>query len=230
MRTQTTAAIRTIPDSGSAPLSTMNFPTTLALVLLWAWLGAVTNAKCNLREAYPVEPFVMGKMIRSLSTCNYGGDWYHSFLSITESGISWTPLYYHDKFSKTVCPEKIDSVFRRKFAPAELLWTPPKVTSDFKDSHPEIFERFPSVNISLGPLCSGFTQRIRADGKTRPQFVKLVSKMVSGIVHSRNVKCDSDRYGFKSLAENQIMRTNAITYLYNLAYSNHFCVKVFPVL
>lgn len=198
-----------------------------------ALTAVLSTILCTLAHAQcsgPVEPAVVGKTIRSIRDCNGpDGFQFQAFLSITRSGVSWKPLYFFDKGDSTVCPEEIVSVFRRKYGPAVLLWTPAKDAIDFKDSHPQIYKQFVGGNRNVKFPCNKFTQRIGVRGSTRSQFVKLVSKMVSGIVHSRRLRCDSPPLKGAAVLERQDVHSNALSYLYNLAYANFFCVRVSPV-
>lgn len=97
----------------------------------------------------------------------------------------------------------------------------------FEKTHPQLYEQWKAGNKSIKFPCA--IEQVEVWGASRPRFVKLVSKMVSGIAHSRDLRCDHPPSEGAKLLERQAVHANALSYLYNLAYSNFFCVKVSPI-
>lgn len=129
-----------------------------------------------------------------------------------------------------------------------LYWRPAVNASFFKASHPRIYARHLEekqnfeydltdiIDISKYtqfPCYKVQMQKIMVWGWRRKLFVSLVSKMIKGIKALRDKNCAKELVGDRrevtvdslerELAFN-LVANNALSYLYNTAYSNFFCV------
>lgn len=204
---------------------------------LLATLAALAAAQCGKHAAVPVNPEVIGKKIYNSAGCSPGGQTSNSALKIEPWGIFWQPLHsgrYHYPYSPSqpVCPEEIVSLFARKDVPSVLLWRPAANAKAFEKSHPAQYALFLKDGSGKFPCAAVPVQKVPVWGPSRPMFKSLVAKMVKGILESRGQpSCrfvkgppPSSLEDVKIILASHLVANNALTYLYNLAYSNFFCV------
>lgn len=211
--------------------------------LILAALAVLASAQC-----LPVDPAVVNKTIRSSLSCDRLFGPTEARFSIEPWGIFYKPLFTQIPVNELVCPEDITSLFRRKNMPPMVLWRPAVKADFFKKSHPALYAKhldekknfqFDLTNVIdpkdfvQFPCETVKVQRITRWGPQQKLFVSLVKKMVAGIKAIRDHNCQKELFGDRREVSVKILEAelasavvgnNALAYLYNLAYSNFFCV------
>lgn len=132
-----------------------------------------------------------------------------------------------------MCGEQIVVLFSKSDKPAKVLNRPGKPAAHFMDSHPKIYVKFLNNEFPKFPCDTIKVETVNVWGPQRARFKSLVASMASGAKDLRDLDCAAEYggpnrpitvQGLERYLAKHIVANNALSYLYNLAYSNFFCV------
>lgn len=175
---------------------------------------------------FPIEPSVMGKEVEKPGGCSPGGFQLGTELKIKSWGVFFSPLFQFP----SACQEEIIFVYTKLNRPAMVYYRPLANPKFFARSHPKLFKKFENQEYVEFP-CHRVPVRKLHVWKNRAAFVALLKKATNGVEYIRQLDCSSPEhywhpnqtFSWTQLQErirDDRVATAALTYLYNLGYSN----------
>lgn len=182
----------------------------------------------------PMDPSVIGKSLSASAGCSVGEQMFSGELRIEKWGVFFQPIHSTFFQGGPVCREEIVSVYVKSDMMAMIYHRPPTFPTFFEKSHPEKYQRYLNGDRSALPCTAVPIQKILVWGGKRDLFISLIGKMIEGTKMIRDYDCAlsyasnsgspiSRQLLASTLAQHQIGNA-AINYLYNIAYSNFFCI------
>lgn len=199
----------------------------LSILIVFAALYYV-HAQCTTNGKAPFDPTLLGTTASAYGRCSPGGYTTSSRVEIRSDSLFFQPQFGSIFASSEgpVCAETIEFVYNRGRNRVMTLRHRPFVNASFFGTN--------VVSAQAGFPCSTVpVQTVAAWGPTRPLFIKLVRKVVNGLQGYIGQDCTNDYYGTKqsftrkelnARLERERIVNGGISYAYNVAYANFFCV------
>ena len=204
------------------------------LVIVFALFALTANAmpKCTV-GAKPIESSNIGKGSTGYGGCSRGGTTSSRGFKFRSWGLHYFPLFGYG----FTCQDDFVITYRKSNQPAMIYYRPAPKPDDFKTIAPKVYAEYKRGGLPIWP-CNNIkvpVQKVHV-WKQRALFVRLIKQAAKGVQHIRDYDCYTPpgpwhnpkrEFSWKEvrqkIAEDRV-RTTALNFLHDIAFSNFFCV------